>query len=217
MQFQRNTFGKIEEEKCPFPQSCCLIDSHENPKIPYNGLNFSAPIPYDLYNSDFASDKIERINQSNPVRSPAKLNSLETLQDARGQMQDYFNTPSDQDVHHFIMKSTPNLREIKNETTPYTVNNSQYSGSDLSQSEITSRFSNNVPYASKFGEIQAIKSNVAGKHYPDTVQFDDFEAFLRRKSSINITELRVVHDSEFVYGVECFYAVDGLLVSGGLH
>jgi len=57
----------------------------------------------------------------------------------------------------------------------------------------------------------------AGKTHGDTQIFDDYETHLKGKSSIQMTEIRVLHDGKLVFGVEGIYAADGFAVSPGTH
>lgn len=61
------------------------------------------------------------------------------------------------------------------------------------------------------------KSHHAGKTHGDTVHFDDYTGALAGKRSIRLSELRVLHDSNLVFGVEAIYEADGAIISGGIH
>lgn len=65
--------------------------------------------------------------------------------------------------------------------------------------------------------IKLTQSNVAGKVHADTTAFDDYKYTLKSKYSVRMTELRVIHDNEFIFGVEAIYEADGVSVSGGMH
>lgn len=70
-----------------------------------------------------------------------------------------------------------------------------------------------------FGEaIEPPKPSAkAGKTHADTAHFDDFESHLKTKGSVELTEIRVLHDGNLVFGVEGIYAADGFQVSPGTH
>lgn len=57
--------------------------------------------------------------------------------------------------------------------------------------------------------VPYILSHVAGKVHGDTVPFNDFQTILLGKQVVEIRELRVFHDWQMVYGVQCVYFVDG--------
>jgi len=63
------------------------------------------------------------------------------------------------------------------------------------------------------------KSNVVGKVHPDTISFDDYasnQATLTASTSVRMSELRVLHNSKFIFGFEAIYDA-GVQVSGGQH
>lgn len=63
-----------------------------------------------------------------------------------------------------------------------------------------------------------IRSAVAGNAHEYTEEFDDYISYLSyAKDSIILTELRVIHDTSRVYGVEGRYLVDGHEVHPGGH
>ena len=61
------------------------------------------------------------------------------------------------------------------------------------------------------------KSNVCGKVHADTAHFDDYTSLLKGKSNVRLTELRVIHDSKYVFGIEAVYDADMCQAYGGLH
>ena len=61
------------------------------------------------------------------------------------------------------------------------------------------------------------QSNVAGKVHADTVAFNDYTTTLSGKYNVRLSELRVIHDNEFVCGLEAIYEADGMTISGGMH
>lgn len=62
-----------------------------------------------------------------------------------------------------------------------------------------------------------ILSAVAGKVHGDTAGFNDFTGPLAGHREIAITEIRVLHDGNLVYGIEAIYNADGTIISGGVH
>ena len=64
------------------------------------------------------------------------------------------------------------------------------------------------------------QSNVAGKVHADTAQFDDFKThktMLKATSDVRISELRVIHNSKYIFGIEVIYASGTKTISGGMH
>ncbi|CAI2376048.1 unnamed protein product [Moneuplotes crassus] len=61
------------------------------------------------------------------------------------------------------------------------------------------------------------KSTTSGKTHADTVAFDDYESHLKGKNNIEMTEIRVLHDGNLVFGVEGIYTADGLQYTPGTH
>jgi hypothetical protein len=64
------------------------------------------------------------------------------------------------------------------------------------------------------------QSNVSGKVHADTVQFDDYsqnKTTLGSSSNVRISELRVLHNSVYIFGLEAIYEVNGNSFSGGQH
>ena len=64
------------------------------------------------------------------------------------------------------------------------------------------------------------QSNVAGKVHKDTVAFDDFtthKATLTSTTSGRLSELRVIHNNNLVFGLEAIYETNGVTMSGGQH
>lgn len=68
-----------------------------------------------------------------------------------------------------------------------------------------------VPY------VPYIPSTVAGKVHGDTIPFNDFTGALAGRHKVRLSELRVLHDGNLVYGIEAIYNADGSVVSGGVH
>jgi len=58
---------------------------------------------------------------------------------------------------------------------------------------------------------------VGGKTHADTVHFDDYTSLLKGKSDVRVSELRVIHDNKYIFGIEAIYEADGLTLSGGMH
>lgn len=81
--------------------------------------------------------------------------------------------------------------------------------SDLSQTA--------QPVGRRVGEIVCNKSNVAGKVYSNTTMFDDYEALIKGSLNSYMYELRIMHDHDFIYGVQGFYQIDGKVVAGPAH
>lgn len=64
------------------------------------------------------------------------------------------------------------------------------------------------------------QSNVCGKVHADTQQFDDYKnnkALLTTSSNIRLSELRVIHNNKFIFGIEAVYESGTNSVSGGMH
>eukprot|EP00344_Euplotes_crassus_P005780 CAMPEP_0196997434 /NCGR_PEP_ID=MMETSP1380-20130617/3045_1 /TAXON_ID=5936 /ORGANISM="Euplotes crassus, Strain CT5" /LENGTH=440 /DNA_ID=CAMNT_0042413665 /DNA_START=122 /DNA_END=1444 /DNA_ORIENTATION=- len=61
------------------------------------------------------------------------------------------------------------------------------------------------------------KSNVAGKVYSNTVMFDDYETLIKECLNAYMYEVRIMHDSDFIYGMQGFYQVDDKIVKGPAH
>lgn len=62
-----------------------------------------------------------------------------------------------------------------------------------------------------------ILSPIAGKVHGDTAAFNDFTGALAGRHKIRLSELRVLHDGNLVYGIEAIYNADGAIISGGVH
>lgn len=62
-----------------------------------------------------------------------------------------------------------------------------------------------------------VKTAVYGKTHPDTQHFDDMTGALAGKSNVRLSEIRVLHDGNLVYGVNGIYTADGVQVDGGVH
>jgi hypothetical protein len=62
-----------------------------------------------------------------------------------------------------------------------------------------------------------VKSGKAGKTHGDTAHFDDFESHLKDKGQVELTEIRVLHDGNMVYGVEGIYTANGVQYTPGVH
>jgi hypothetical protein len=62
-----------------------------------------------------------------------------------------------------------------------------------------------------------VKSKVAGKSHADTAAFDDYTSHLDGKNGLRMTEIRVLHDNNLVFGVEGIYEAGGYQVSPGVH
>jgi hypothetical protein len=62
-----------------------------------------------------------------------------------------------------------------------------------------------------------IAAPVIGKTHGDTVAFDDYTSVLAGRERIRITELRVRHDRNLVFGIEAVYNADGHTIVGGSH
>mmetsp|Transcript_12960 Transcript_12960/g.12949 ORF Transcript_12960/g.12949 Transcript_12960/m.12949 type:complete len:165 (+) Transcript_12960:817-1311(+) len=73
------------------------------------------------------------------------------------------------------------------------------------------------PRMKRLGEIVCCKSNVAGKVYSNTIMFDDYESLIKGSLSAYLYELRIMYDSDFIYGIQGFYQVDGRTVAGPGH
>jgi hypothetical protein len=65
--------------------------------------------------------------------------------------------------------------------------------------------------------INPTQSNVAGRVHADTVAFNDYTANLSNKYNVRLSELRVIHDNKYVFGIEAVYDADSVSVSGGMH
>lgn len=65
--------------------------------------------------------------------------------------------------------------------------------------------------------VPYIAAELAGKVHGDTVPFNDLEGALHGKHRVRMTELRVMHDGQLVYGVEAIYNADNHTISGGAH
>ena len=61
------------------------------------------------------------------------------------------------------------------------------------------------------------QSNLAGKTHPDTQTFDDYKTHMNGKTNVQLTEIRVLHDNNMVFGVHGIYNVDGQIIDGGAH
>lgn len=72
-----------------------------------------------------------------------------------------------------------------------------------------------------FGDLMVppTRSETFGKVHGDTQGFDDFTTLLGSQAGHRMTELRVLHDGNLVYGVEALYEGGQLAsgTSGGLH
>ena len=62
-----------------------------------------------------------------------------------------------------------------------------------------------------------VKSSTAGKTHGDTQHFDDYDSYLSGKHGIRMTEIRVLHDNNLIFGVEGIYEANGHTVSPGTH
>ena len=62
-----------------------------------------------------------------------------------------------------------------------------------------------------------VRSATAGKTHPDTAAFDDTQTVLAGQTFWRMSELRVIHDGNLVYGVTALYEVNGAIVDGGAH
>jgi len=62
-----------------------------------------------------------------------------------------------------------------------------------------------------------VVSSVAGKTHGDTVGFNDYTSHLDGKPAIRMSEIRVLHDNNLVFGVEGIYTAAGVQVSPGVH
>lgn len=70
-------------------------------------------------------------------------------------------------------------------------------------------------FGEDFAEPQ--KSQIAGKSHDDTTTFDDKDSHLTGKSHFRITELKVLHDNNMVFGIQAVYSADGDSVDPGVH
>ena len=61
------------------------------------------------------------------------------------------------------------------------------------------------------------QSGLAGKTHGDTQTFDDYKSHMNGKTNIKMTEIRVLHDNNMVFGVHGIYEVDGHQVDPGVH
>lgn len=61
------------------------------------------------------------------------------------------------------------------------------------------------------------KSSEVGSIHPYTSQFDDYITHLSHAKDISLKELRVLHDSQQVFGIEGIYEADGVEVTPGVH
>lgn len=75
----------------------------------------------------------------------------------------------------------------------------------------------NQPRKRRMGEIFCYKSNVAGKVYSNTLMFDDYKSVVEGSMTAYLYELRIMHDSDFIYGIQAFHQVDGKIAPGPAH
>ena len=72
-----------------------------------------------------------------------------------------------------------------------------------------------------FGDLYfpPVRSETFGKTHGDTQVFDDFTGILGSTPGARMTEIRVIHDNNLVYGFEALYEGNGLAsgTSGGIH
>ncbi|CAI2368510.1 unnamed protein product [Moneuplotes crassus] len=64
------------------------------------------------------------------------------------------------------------------------------------------------------------KTIVGGKIHTDTEVFDDYKSHqdtFDKNPSIRISELRVIHNNDIVFGVEAMYSIGTMQISGGMH
>jgi len=64
------------------------------------------------------------------------------------------------------------------------------------------------------------KTIVGGKIHTDTEVFDDYKSHqdtFDKNPSIRISELRVIHNNDTVFGVEAMYSIGTMQISGGMH
>ena len=62
-----------------------------------------------------------------------------------------------------------------------------------------------------------VKLSGGGKVHPDTTAFDDVSQALAGRENIELSELRILHDGQFVYGVNALYNTSSGPVDGGVH
>lgn len=67
------------------------------------------------------------------------------------------------------------------------------------------------------GFLNGIKSNVCGQAYADSFYFDNYNENLKGHNYVNMTEVRVIHDKNCVYGFQTVYKVDGVDTVSSIH
>ena len=61
------------------------------------------------------------------------------------------------------------------------------------------------------------KSNPCGMKYSNTILFDDYEELTKDHNTICMKQLRVIHDNNYVYGLQGVYEIDGKICTTRPH